>query len=59
MYSFLQGAITEDADSNNKTPKMLATGRRHREVVKLLDKKEASVDFWDWRLKGGEGGHLC
>ncbi|KAL5460537.1 hypothetical protein EMCRGX_G033989 [Ephydatia muelleri] len=44
-----QGAITEDADSNNKTPKMLATGRRHREVVKLLDKKEASVDFWDWR----------
>lgn len=56
MYSFLQGANIEDPDSNSKTPKMLAVGRRHRELVKLLDKKDSAVDFWDWRLEGNWGG---
>ena len=49
LHSIMQGAIVEDLDSNSKTPRMLALGRRHRELVKLLDKKDASVNFLDWR----------
>ena len=35
-------------DSNSKTPRMLAVGRRHKTLVKFLDTRDAS-NLWDWR----------
>ena len=38
----------EDIDSNNKTPRTLAVGRRHRSLVKFLDTRDIA-SIWDWR----------
>ena len=46
----------DDHDKNNKTPRKLAEGRRHRLLLKYLDTKDSST-FWDWRYCTGFMGH--
>ena len=46
----IQGASSDEYDTNNKTPRMLAMGRRHRMLLKFLDKKDTGGEsLWDWR----------
>ncbi len=45
----MQGASPEEPDNNNKTPRMLAQGRRHRMLIKFLDNKDTGGNLWNWR----------
>ena len=38
----------EDKDSNSKTARMLALGRRHKSLVKFMDTRDLS-SIWDWK----------
>ena len=48
---YIQGGSADDVDSNSKTPRMLALGRRHKTLVKYLDTRDTS-NIWDWRYSG-------
>ena len=48
FHFYYQGAAVDDRDNNNKTPHMLAVGRKHRMLIKFLEKKD-SGNWWDWR----------
>ena len=50
MSRTTQGGSVDDVDSNGKTPRMLAVGRKHSRLVKFLDTRD-TAKTWDWRYK--------
>ena len=46
-FYFFQGAKVDDVDSNGKTPRVLAVGRRNRMLIKFLDNKDSgAASLW-------------